>query len=133
MGSRLLVRRGRFSPAPGLGASLRLPGDGLAGYYGWLRRSELVLTIRLARIGKKKKPFYRVVVIERTRPRNGRVKELVGTYDPLKKPAEIKLDADRIKYWLRGGAAERHGAEFYQTTEDCLEVWKLEVKNLEVE
>src|ERR1700730_3915070 len=104
MGSRLLVRRGRFSPAPGLGASLRLPGDGLAGYYGWLRRSELVLTIRLARIGKKKKPFYRVVVIERTRPRNGRVKELVGTYDPLKKPAEIKLDSERIKYWLGVGA-----------------------------
>jgi small subunit ribosomal protein S16 len=63
-----------------------------------------VLTIRLARIGKKKKPFYRVVVIERTRPRNGRVRELVGTYDPLKKPAEVKLDADRIKYWIGVGA-----------------------------
>src|ERR1700675_63498 len=86
------------------GASLRLPGDGLAGYDGWLRRRDLVLTIRLARIGKKKKPFYRVVVIERTRPRNGRVKELVGTYDPLKKPAEIKLDSERIKYWLGVGA-----------------------------
>lgn len=68
------------------------------------RRTDLVLTIRLARIGKKKKPFYRVVVIERTRPRDGRVKELVGTYDPLKKPAEIKLDADRIKYWMGLGA-----------------------------
>jgi small subunit ribosomal protein S16 len=63
-----------------------------------------VLTIRLARIGKKKKPFYRVVVIERTRPRDGRTRELVGTYDPLKKPAEIKLDAERIKYWLSQGA-----------------------------
>ncbi len=63
-----------------------------------------MLTIRLSRIGKKKKPFYRVVVIERTRPRNGRVRELVGTYDPLKKPAEIKLDAERIKYWLGVGA-----------------------------
>ena len=59
-----------------------------------------MLTIRLARIGKKKKPFYRVVVIERTRARDGRVREAVGTYDPLKKPAEVKLDADRIKYWL---------------------------------
>src|ERR1700722_10271031 len=84
--------------------SLRLPGDGLAGYDYWLRRSDLVLTIRLARIGKKKKPFYRVVVIERTRPRNGRVKELVGTYDPLKKPAEIKLDSEGIKYWRGVGA-----------------------------
>jgi small subunit ribosomal protein S16 len=58
----------------------------------------------LSRIGKKKKPFYRVVVIERTRPRDGRVKENVGTYDPLKKPAEIKLDAERIKHWLGVGA-----------------------------
>src|ERR1700733_584942 len=60
--------------------------------------------IRLSRIGKKKKPYYRVVVIEKTRPRNGRVVELVGTYDPLKKPAELKLDADRIKHWLGVGA-----------------------------
>ena len=63
-----------------------------------------MLTIRLARIGKKKKPFYRVVVIERTRARDGRVRDAVGTYDPLKKPAEVKLDADRIKYWLGVGA-----------------------------
>ena len=63
-----------------------------------------MLTIRLSRIGKKKKPFYRVVVIARTRPRDGRVKEAVGTYDPLKKPAEIKLNADRIKYWMGLGA-----------------------------
>ncbi len=41
----------------------------------WFRRTDLVLTIRLSRIGKKKKPYYRVVVIERTRPRDGRVKE----------------------------------------------------------
>ena len=63
-----------------------------------------MLTIRLSRIGKKKKPFYRVVVIERTRPRDGRVVESVGTYDPLKKPAEIKLNADRVKHWLGVGA-----------------------------
>ena len=63
-----------------------------------------MLTIRLSRIGKKKQPFYRVVVIERTRPRDGRVVEAVGTYDPLKKPAEIKLDAERIKHWLGAGA-----------------------------
>ena len=60
--------------------------------------------IRLARIGKKKKPVYRVVVIERTRARDGRYVENVGTYDPLKKPAEIKLNADRIKHWLGRGA-----------------------------
>jgi len=63
-----------------------------------------VLSIRLARIGKKKKPFYRIVVIDKRRPRNGRTVEIVGTYDPLKKPAEIELDAERIKHWLGCGA-----------------------------
>ena len=63
-----------------------------------------MLTIRLSRFGKRKKPFYRVVVIESSKARNGRVVEAVGTYDPLKKPAEVKLDADRVKYWLGTGA-----------------------------
>jgi len=63
-----------------------------------------VVSIRLARIGKKKKPFYRVVVLEKSRARNGRTLEVVGTYDPLKKPAAIQLDVERIKYWLGCGA-----------------------------
>jgi small subunit ribosomal protein S16 len=63
-----------------------------------------VLAIRLSRIGKKKRAFYRVVVTEKTRPRNGRFVEIVGTYDPLTKPAGIKLDAERIKFWLANGA-----------------------------
>src|SRR5271170_5417333 len=87
-----------------LSQSLQLPQASESRYNERFWRSDLVLTIRLARIGKKKKPFYRVVVIERTRPRDGRVRELVGTYDPLKKPAEIKLDGERIKYWLSEGA-----------------------------
>ena len=63
-----------------------------------------MLTIRLSRFGKKKKPFYRVVVTESSRPRDGRFVEIVGTYDPLKKPAEVKLKAERIKYWMGCGA-----------------------------
>ncbi len=63
-----------------------------------------MLMIRLARIGKKKHPFYRVVVTEKTRPRNGRFVEIVGTYDPAKKPAAIQLKEDRIQYWLGKGA-----------------------------
>jgi small subunit ribosomal protein S16 len=63
-----------------------------------------VLAIRLARFGKKKQPFYRVVVLDKRKPRNGRTVEVVGTYDPLQKPAVIKLDAERIKYWLGVGA-----------------------------
>lgn len=63
-----------------------------------------MLMIRLARIGKKKHPFYRVVVTEKTRPRNGRFVEIVGTYDPAKKPAAVQLDDERVKYWLGKGA-----------------------------
>ena len=63
-----------------------------------------MLMIRLSRIGKKKRPFYRVIVTEKTRPRNGRFVEIVGTYDPLQKPAAITLDHDRINYWLGKGA-----------------------------
>jgi small subunit ribosomal protein S16 len=63
-----------------------------------------VLMIRLSRIGKKKHPFYRVVVTEKTRPRNGRFVEIVGTYDPQKKPAAVQLDDERVQYWLSKGA-----------------------------
>jgi small subunit ribosomal protein S16 len=63
-----------------------------------------VLAIRLARYGKKKMPSYRIVVIDKRRPRNGRFVEVVGTYDPLKKPAQINLKAERIRYWLGCGA-----------------------------
>ena len=63
-----------------------------------------MLSIRLARYGKKKLPCYRIVVIDKRRPRNGRFVEIVGTYDPLKKPAAVKLEAERIKYWLGCGA-----------------------------
>jgi small subunit ribosomal protein S16 len=69
-----------------------------------LRRICTVLMIRLARIGKKKRPFYRIVVTEKTRPRNGRFVEIVGTYDPLKKPAAIDMKDERVQYWLSKGA-----------------------------
>jgi small subunit ribosomal protein S16 len=63
-----------------------------------------VLMIRLSRIGKKKRPFYRVIVTEKTRPRHGRFVEIVGTYDPLKKPHAVTLVQDRVDYWLSKGA-----------------------------
>jgi small subunit ribosomal protein S16 len=63
-----------------------------------------VLAIRLARFGKKKQPFYRIVVLDKRKPRNGRTVEVVGTYDPLKKPATVQMDAERVKYWLSCGA-----------------------------
>ena len=60
--------------------------------------------IRLARHGAKKKPFYRIVVADGESPRDGKFLEKVGTYDPLKDPAEVTLDSDRIKYWIDKGA-----------------------------
>jgi len=59
--------------------------------------------IRLARFGAKKKPFYRVVVIEKERARNGRSVEVVGHYNPLRQ-AQISLKHDRIDYWVGHGA-----------------------------
>ena len=60
--------------------------------------------IRLARHGKKKKPFYRIVVADSKFPRNGRFIEIVGTYDPNEKPAKITLKDERIAEWLGKGA-----------------------------
>ena len=63
-----------------------------------------MLMIRLARFGAKKKPFYRVVVIEKERARNGRSVEVVGHYNPLTTPAKIDLKHERIDYWTKNGA-----------------------------
>ena len=60
--------------------------------------------IRLARFGAKKKPFYRVVVIEKEKARNGRNIEVVGHYNPLTQPAKVHLEHDRIAYWTKSGA-----------------------------
>ena len=60
--------------------------------------------IRLARHGAKKRPFYRIVVADSECPRDGRFLENVGTYNPLKDPAEVTLKSDRIEYWLGQGA-----------------------------
>ena len=63
-----------------------------------------MLMIRLARFGAKKKPFYRVVVIEKERARNGRNLEVVGHYNPLTTPAQVVLRHDRVDYWTKNGA-----------------------------
>lgn len=60
--------------------------------------------IRLARYGAKKRPFYRIVAADIESPRDGRFLENLGTYDPLKDPAEVVLHADRVQYWLDQGA-----------------------------
>jgi small subunit ribosomal protein S16 len=63
-----------------------------------------VLMIRLSRMGARKQPQYRVVVIEKERARNGRPVEVVGTYNPRTNPASIELKRERIDYWVSKGA-----------------------------
>ena len=63
-----------------------------------------MLMIRLARFGARKQPYYRVVVIEKDRARNGRSVEVVGTYNPRTNPATVDLKRERIDYWTSKGA-----------------------------
>ena len=63
-----------------------------------------MLMIRLARIGARKQPYYRVVVIDKERARNGRSVEVVGLYNPRTNPATVNLKRDRIDYWVSKGA-----------------------------
>jgi small subunit ribosomal protein S16 len=64
----------------------------------------MAVKIRLARHGAKKRPFYRIVVADSESPRDGRFLETVGTYNPLREPAEVTLEETRIKYWIGQGA-----------------------------
>ncbi|MFZ5927132.1 MAG: 30S ribosomal protein S16 [Acidobacteriota bacterium] len=63
-----------------------------------------MLMIRLARFGAKKKPTYRVVVIEKRRARDSKFIEVVGHYNPVADPAVVELKHDRIEHWVRSGA-----------------------------
>jgi small subunit ribosomal protein S16 len=63
-----------------------------------------LLAIRLMRMGAKKRPAYRVVVKEKLSKRDGAYIENVGTYDPTRNPAAVKLDLERVRYWIERGA-----------------------------
>ena len=64
----------------------------------------MAVIIRLRRMGAKKAPFYRIVVADSRYPRDGRFIEELGTYDPTKNPAEVKIDGEKAKKWLSTGA-----------------------------
>ena len=64
----------------------------------------MAVKIRLKRMGMKKQPFYRVVVTDERNPRDGSFIEEIGTYDPMKQPAEIKIDNEKAVAWLKNGA-----------------------------
>lgn len=64
----------------------------------------MAVRIRLARYGAKKQPFFRVVVADKERSRDGRFIEIVGTYDPRKESKKLTLKKERYDYWVQKGA-----------------------------
>jgi len=64
----------------------------------------MAVKLRLKRMGAKKAPFYRIVVADSRSPRDGKTIDLIGTYNPLTTPAEVKIDEEKVKYWLSNGA-----------------------------
>jgi small subunit ribosomal protein S16 len=66
---------------------------------------KMAVRIRLTRKGSKKKPFYRVVAADSEAPRDGRFLDILGYYNPMKDPAEINLDRDKVSKWLEDGAS----------------------------
>ena len=64
----------------------------------------MAVKIRLRRMGAKISPFYRIVVADSRYPRDGRFIEEIGYYNPLKEPAEVKVDSEKAKKWIANGA-----------------------------
>ena len=63
-----------------------------------------MVKIRLQRVGKKKAPFYHVVVADSRSPRDGKIVEKIGTYNPMTEPATIELDNEKVAQWIKNGA-----------------------------
>jgi len=63
-----------------------------------------LVAMRLTRIGSKKRPYYRIVVIDKRRARNGRFLEVLGQYNPIASPAKVEINSERAQYWLARGA-----------------------------
>lgn len=63
----------------------------------------MAVKMRLTRLGDKKSPFYRIVVVDSRKARDGQYVDLIGTYDPLSEPATVKIDAEKAKKWIGNG------------------------------
>ncbi len=64
----------------------------------------MAVKLRLKRMGAKQRPFYRIVAADSRSPRDGRFLETVGTYNPITNPADVKIDEEKVMYWLNHGA-----------------------------
>jgi len=92
----------------------------------------LSVKIRLKRMGSKKKPFYRVVVADSRRARDGRFIEILGYYDPLKDPAEVKVDEDKVWEWMDKGARPSENVKNLLKHEGIMERWRLHTEGIAV-
>ena len=63
-----------------------------------------MVKIRLQRVGKKKAPFYHIVVADSRSPRDGKIIDQVGTYNPMVEPSEVILDKEKVEKWIKNGA-----------------------------
>ena len=63
-----------------------------------------MVKIRLQRVGKKKAPFYHIVVADSRSPRDGKIVEQIGTYNPMTEPATIEIDKEKVATWIKNGA-----------------------------
>ncbi len=71
-----------------------------------------MVKIRLQRQGKKKAPFYHIVVADSRSPRDGKIIEKIGTYDPMTDPATINLDKEKVEAWIKNGARPTDSVKF---------------------
>lgn len=83
--------------------------------------TNMAVKIRLKRMGKKKKPFYRIVVADARAPRDGKFIEEIGYYNPCVDPALVKVDADKAKTWLANGAKPTDTVKYLLKRENVIE------------
>ncbi len=82
----------------------------------------MAVRIRMTRKGTKKRPFYRVVAADSEAPRDGKFLEILGSYDPMKDPAEIRIDKERVSAWLKKGAIASESVRAILKKEGLLKV-----------
>lgn len=64
----------------------------------------MAVRIRLTRMGRKKKPYYRIIVADNESKRDGKFLDIIGTYDPMQEPASVSIDTEKLNDWLGKGA-----------------------------
>ncbi len=82
----------------------------------------MAVKIRLTRRGTKKRPYYRLIAADSESPRDGKFLEILGSYDPMKDPAQIKVDKDKVNRWLEKGAIVSESAKAILKKQGLLKV-----------